>query len=343
MSTNTAPLISADLDQWLVRYRDLRPCTTAFIDTRSPGSDQKENFTIIGPGVAENPDQHVHIRRPHGFNIGGARQPPRCVNSQHFHETAEVFLIHSGTWAFRTGENADEGEIILTPGDVISIPTHIFRGFENVGEDKGFLYAVLGGDDAGHVVWAPSVLDKARNHGLLLTTTGRLVDTIAGDALTPDEELATPLSPEALAACVRHADSAALEAIVVRKGAGSPSRSPLAAPGVEIRDILGAPGATGRTPPLEWPHGFCCQMMTLLAGSAAPAHSVDTARVAFLQSGSATISFDDVEATLEAGDTLSLPVGAVVRIKAGDRTGAQLFVTLNGDFPPEPKIFHHGG
>ena len=45
----------------LVRYDELAPCLTAFIDTRSPGSDRKENFTIIGPGVAENPEQHVHI------------------------------------------------------------------------------------------------------------------------------------------------------------------------------------------------------------------------------------------------------------------------------------------
>lgn len=34
----------------LVRYDDLVPCTTAFLDTRTPGSDRKENFTIIGPG-----------------------------------------------------------------------------------------------------------------------------------------------------------------------------------------------------------------------------------------------------------------------------------------------------
>ncbi|MCP4299001.1 MAG: hypothetical protein GY783_00305, partial [Gammaproteobacteria bacterium] len=64
------------LSERLVRYADLQPCTTAFIDTRTPGRQEKENFTIIGPGVAESPDQHVHIDIPHGFNIGGARQPP---------------------------------------------------------------------------------------------------------------------------------------------------------------------------------------------------------------------------------------------------------------------------
>ena len=70
------PLSEADMQRRLVRYSDLRPCTTAFVDARTPGSERKENFTIIGPGVAENPDQHVHINIPHGFNVGGARQPP---------------------------------------------------------------------------------------------------------------------------------------------------------------------------------------------------------------------------------------------------------------------------
>ncbi|MDH5619947.1 MAG: cupin domain-containing protein, partial [Gammaproteobacteria bacterium] len=96
---------TASLASMLVRYADLRPCTTAFVDTRTPGSAEKENFTIIGPGVAENPEQHVHISVPHGFNIGGARQPPGCLNSQHSHETAEVFVVHSGTWAFLLGPN----------------------------------------------------------------------------------------------------------------------------------------------------------------------------------------------------------------------------------------------
>ena len=62
-----------------VRYEELKPCINAFIDSRSPGSDKKENFTIIGPGVAENPNQHVHIKIAHGFNIGGARQPANCL------------------------------------------------------------------------------------------------------------------------------------------------------------------------------------------------------------------------------------------------------------------------
>ena len=36
----------------IVRYGELMPCKTAFIDAHTHGSDQKENFTIIGGGVS---------------------------------------------------------------------------------------------------------------------------------------------------------------------------------------------------------------------------------------------------------------------------------------------------
>ena len=65
----------------IVRYGELKPCRTAFIDAHTPGSNQKENFTIIGNGVSESKDQHVHIRQSIGFNTGAAGQPPQCTNS----------------------------------------------------------------------------------------------------------------------------------------------------------------------------------------------------------------------------------------------------------------------
>ena len=123
----------------LVRYGDLIPCKTAFIDAHTPGSDQKENFTIIGGGVSESVDQHVHLNLPHGFNIGAAGQPPRCRNSLHSHRTAEVFFVLSGRWRFFWGRWGTAGEVVLEVGDIINIPTGIFRGFENIGTDYGCL------------------------------------------------------------------------------------------------------------------------------------------------------------------------------------------------------------
>ncbi|MEO0911847.1 MAG: cupin domain-containing protein [Pseudomonadota bacterium] len=174
----------SELDARIVRHGDLRPCKTAFIDAHTPGSDQKENFTIIGGGVSEAADQHVHITETPGFNIGAAGQPPKCRNSLHSHRTAEVFFVLKGRWRFFWGRWGDAGEVVLEEGDIFNIPTGIFRGFENIGTDYGMIMAILGGDDAGGgVIWAPQVIEEAQAHGLVLAETGRLYDTKRGAAL----------------------------------------------------------------------------------------------------------------------------------------------------------------
>ncbi|NKX43716.1 cupin domain-containing protein [Roseicyclus persicicus] len=173
-----------EMEARIVRYGDLKPCRTAFIDAHTPGSDQKENFTIIGGGVSEAADQHVHLTIPHGFNIGAAGQPPKCRNSLHSHRTAEVFFVLKGRWRFFWGRWGKAGEVVLEEGDIFNIPTGIFRGFENIGDDYGMIMAILGGDDAGGgVIWAPQVIEDARAHGLVLSEQGKLYDTKKGQAL----------------------------------------------------------------------------------------------------------------------------------------------------------------
>ena len=46
----------SEMDHNIVRYGELIPCKSAFIDAHTPGSDQKEYFTIVGGGVSESPD-----------------------------------------------------------------------------------------------------------------------------------------------------------------------------------------------------------------------------------------------------------------------------------------------
>lgn len=186
-------LTKQTLEKRIVRYGELVPCKTAFIDTHTPGSDQKENFTIIGAGVSESPDQHVHIRETPGFNIGAAGQPPKCTNSLHTHRTAEVFFVQKGTWRFFWGIDGKDGEFVAKEGDLFNIPTGIFRGFENIGEEYGMIMAVLGGNNAGGgVIWAPHVIQTAKEHGLILAETGRLYDTKKGESL-PDGVNPMPL------------------------------------------------------------------------------------------------------------------------------------------------------
>ncbi|MEM7469981.1 MAG: cupin domain-containing protein [Pseudomonadota bacterium] len=189
-----------EMQSRIVRYGDLKPCKTAFIDAHTPGSDQKENFTIIGGGVSESPDQHVHIADKIGFNIGAAGQPPKCRNSLHSHRTAEVFFVLKGRWRFFWGRWGDAGEVVLEEGDIFNIPTGIFRGFENIGSDYGMIMAILGGDDAGGgVIWAPQVIEDAQDHGLVLGENGKLYDSKQGHALPGGVQPMPLLTSEQLA------------------------------------------------------------------------------------------------------------------------------------------------
>jgi quercetin dioxygenase-like cupin family protein len=312
----------------VVRYRELRPCRNAFIDTRSPGSDRKENFTIIGPGVAENPEQHVHITEPHGFNIGGARQPPGCLNSQHSHETIEVFYVHSGRWRFMSGETARDGEVFLSPGDLISIPTRIFRGFENVGDDIGFLWAILGGDDPGRVMWAPYVFDMARDFGLVLLDDGSLIDTTKGEVIPPGRR-PMPVTTRAQIDALTRADSAMLERIVVRSSAERPPGEFSVIRGARQRRLVGAA-------PIDWPHGCNVSELRLAPGAVVPPHRLTVADVWFVQSGEVTVGIDGEPVLCGPGDTITLPPGSRRSVECALGSPATLVLVRGGDTPPSP-------
>lgn len=174
------------LKKRLIRYKDLMPCKAAFIDAKTPGSHLKDNYSIIGGGVSESKHQKVNLTEKHGFCIGAAGQPPRIKNSPHSHFTAEVFMVYSSAWRFYWN-NDEKTETILHPGDIISLPTNMFRGFENVGDEYGMIFSILGHDDAGGgVVWAPRVIEEAKGHGLVLLENGKLVDTTIGETIPKD-------------------------------------------------------------------------------------------------------------------------------------------------------------
>ncbi len=322
----------------LVRYDDLRPCTTAFIDTRTPGSVEKENFTIIGPGVAENPDQHVHIEIPHGFNIGGARQPPNCVNSQHSHETAEVFVVHSGRWAFLLGPNKEDGEVVLGPGDTISIPVHVFRGFKNVGDAVGFLFAVLGGDDPGHVTWAPYVFDNAKEYGLILLEDGSLIDTTSGETI-PDGKRPMPptttedvarldrLTASDMAGCVLPHDE--LERVIPR---GLPEISEFPIIGAASpEEGLGA----GR---MDWAHGFHVRHVTISPGAATRRHTRAEEEVILMHRGQLRISMDDGDIELGPGDVFTVPIESPRVFSNPGEELVEAYFVRGGDHPQAARI-----
>jgi len=243
-----------------VRFNELVPCRTAFVDTHNPGTEGKENFTIIGGGVSENSDQYVHIQETPGFNIGGAGQPSGCTNSLHSHRTAEVFIIHTGSWRFFWGLKGDDGDVVLDPGDLISLPTHMFRGFENVTpisatneNGYGFMFSVLGGDDSGGgVVWAPEVLEEARDHGLTLLQSGQLANSLDGEEISTEILPVTPINEAELSFYSRNTITDASKVVAPRPNDSIYCETELI--GRSSNAVIGErPGFEVRR--VEWGHG----------------------------------------------------------------------------------------
>ena len=318
------------MEKRIVRYGELKPCKTAFIDAHTPGSDQKENFTIIGGGVSESADQHVHISIPHGFNIGAAGQPPRVRNSLHDHHTAEVFFVLKGKWRFFWGRWGTAGEVTLEEGDIFNIPTGIFRGFENIGTDYGMIMAILGGDDSGGgVMWAPQVIEDARDHGLVLGDNGKLYDTKKGEQLTngvqpmplmSDKELAKRLEPTTAEVLPNHVarywDMMALA-----------DKAPL--------KVIGETGLLRDKP------GFEVEFIT--RGSASEQmHSHGRPSVLMPMRGHWKVRYEGGESILAPGDTMSIPEG-LKHSATPSMTGEASLYHIIGTHDPAGKTWKADG
>ena len=285
------------MESRIVRYGELKPCRTAFIDAHTPGSNQKENFTIIGGGVSESADQHVHITDTPGFNIGAAGQPPKCRNSLHSHRTAEVFFVLKGRWRFFWGRWGKAGEVVLEEGDIINIPTGIFRGFENIGTDYGMIMAVLGGDDAGGgVIWAPQVIEDARDHGLVLGENGKLYDSKKGQSLPQGVKPMPLLTDEELKAFPEMEVKEVVPDYVARYW------DLMALAGKEPAKVIGEDALLVDRP------GFNIELLT--RGSISEdAYAIDKHEVLMVMRGHWRFAWDGGESILAPGDTCAVPPG----------------------------------
>ena len=180
----------------IARFNELTPSTLPFVEGRIEGHKERKNYSIVGPGVAEDSQQSVKISEPHGYNLGAVSANPKNGSGLHSHTTAEVFLIYSGNWRFYWGADG-RNEIILSKGDIISMPTNMFRGFENAGDEEGLIFVVLGNDDPGIITWVPNVLIKAKETGLALLDDNSLVD-LKESKIPPNRKLLEPITNEVL-------------------------------------------------------------------------------------------------------------------------------------------------
>ena len=339
METRGEGVITAE--ERLIRRSDLVPCKVAFIDCKLPGSDLKENYSIIGAGVTQSEDQVVNLAEPHGFAIGVAAMPNGVTNNLHIHYTAEVFMIFRGEWLFRWGVDGKEGELIGRAGDVISIPTWIFRGFTNVGPDDGWIFTALGRDESGGVIWHPEILRGAAEHGLYLKKNNMMVDLATGAEKPADEDLMRPLSDSFIATLRHYTVDEMRQRLTTADERRWSSRalldSVLSGHRAELAPAIGFGMTQDRdaAPKVTNPHGFSVEWMRIDPGQTVGPFRVEPKQVLIVQQGAVEISLGRGDArstaTAHPWDLFAAPGGEWRMLRSVGDEPAVLTVTTSGD------------
>ncbi len=291
---------------------------SAFVDVRLPGSAGKASYSLIGPGVSQNPGQVVNLTEAHGFHLGAASMDHGVINNQHMHFTAEVFICTRGRWRMRIGEHGEQ-TLEIAPGTVFSVPTWVFRGFENIGSDDGWLFAVLGGDETGGIVWAPEVLRAAAETGLFLGADGTVVDAAAGGSANGCIE---PLDPSLLASLDSYSDDELAGRAVKFENLSWSQRALLSSVArngrqraVELAPVIGHGLTEDRRhePPITFPHGFSVEWMRAAPGASFGLHRLARHQAVILTAGNWEVAANRGSSRLtarpEEGSVVSMPPG----------------------------------
>ena len=290
-------LTEEQIRERFIPFSSLRYSTDAFIDYRIPGCGPKKNYALIGPGVSQNPNQPVSLREKHGFQVGGVAMPPGTRNPPHMHFTAEVFICTKGQWDLHWGFNPEPLKAPLGPGDIASVPTWIYRGFQNVGDEEGFMFTALGRDDTGGILWGARTLEEAREQGLHLTEDYEIVDEQLGrvwdetsmrrlQPMTPAEvgQLRAWSPQQMQQRVVRHAD--------LQWSADALLDSALPGCGAQLAPVigLGISQARDHLAPISNSHGFSIEWLRIPAGGQMSLHQLPCKQVLSVYQGSVQIT-----------------------------------------------------
>ena len=294
----------------LAKFSDLVPSKLPFVEGKLEGHKNRKNYSIVGPGVAEDISQSVKIFTPHSFNLGAVSAMPRNGSGLHSHTTAEVFIIFSGKWRFYWG-NEGKYETILSTGDIISMPTNMFRGFENAGDKEGTMFVVLGGDDPGIITWLPSVLEIAKTTGMALLNDNTLID-LSKNNIPKDKTLLSPISSEE----IKKFDNYNLSEIekFICKFSKRTNHEVKLNENFKITQIIGNHFQNKTfSPIINQNTGF---NLSILKSKKGKINNLKFSKptVMFSQIGSWHIQIEDFEVNLNSKDTISIPINSNVNI-----------------------------
>ena len=309
------------LKQRVIPFDSLRYTTEAFIDYCIPECKPKYNYALIGPGVSQNPKQPVSLREPHGFQVGGVSMPHGKVNPPHMHFTCEVFICTRGDWKIQWGFNPEPQEAEIGDGDLVSVPTWIYRGFTNIGVDDGFLFTALGGDHTGGILWAPSTLEAAARQGVHLTDDYQIVDERRSDKLLPPMKPLQPMTPGEIG-MLRHWTPDEMAQRIVRFESLRWSKrslldSALPGCGAELASAVGLGISEDRDAlaPVANAHGVSIEWLRIPPGGRVSRHLLHEKQVLITKSGVIDVAVETSEGPVShllrgqpaSWDTIALP------------------------------------
>lgn len=256
-------------------------------------------------------------------------------------------MVYSSAWRFYWN-NDEKTETIVHPGDIISLPTNMFRGFENVGDEYGMIFSILGHDDAGGgVVWAPRVIEEAKGHGLVLLENGKLVDTTIGETIPDGMKPMPRLTAQQMQTFDQYTPEQ-MEAHVGRVSTyktspyqGFPNQSPET---LRWFDIIGPQDSQDhqfQVKPGD-PNGDQFNVYGLQADDPGitGTYSRDEVEVMLVHRGKFQVTCihngEELISNLKQGDIFTFPKGAVRNIEA--KSFGFAYFVVGGDYPAAPAL-----
>lgn len=291
------------LKERFIPFSSLRYSTEAFIDYCIPECSPKFNYALIGSGVSQNPKQPVSLRENHGFQVGGISMPYGKTNPPHMHFTAEVFMCVKGKWNMQWGFNPLPQNAEIAEGDIISVPTWIYRGFTNVGVDDGFMFTGLGQDSTGGILWGPSTLAAARRQGVHLTADYKIIDERAGQTWDDSMQALEPMTEAQIAALQVWSPEAMLQRIVrfveLHWSGEALLDGQLPHCGGQMAPVLGLGMSEARShlAPISNSHGFSVEWLKLPVGGGVSRHLLKEKQVLIVYQGTLQIAIETGDAS----------------------------------------------
>jgi quercetin dioxygenase-like cupin family protein len=291
-------LTAEQLQARFIPFNTLRYSTDAFIDYRIPGCGPKKNYALIGPGVSQNPNQPVSLREKHGFQVGGVAMGPGVTNPPHMHFTAEVFICTRGSFSLHWGFNPERHEYKLAEGDIASIPTWIYRGFQSHGTKdggEGFMFTALGRDDTGGILWGAATLEAARAQGVHLTEDYKIIDEHLGGKWDASMKRLQPMTPAEVGQLRTWAPEQMRQRVVKFAELDWSARglldSALPGCGAHIAPVIGHGMSAERNhlAPIMNSHGFSIEWLKIPAGGSVSLHQLSSKQVLAVHQGSVEI------------------------------------------------------